>query len=62
MWHRRDWREEASDDDQIDPPDWWGLIDYVAVFIALFQSIAIPFFALAFLFLLISIALIMLAG
>jgi hypothetical protein len=61
VWHRRDLREEATHD-QVETPDWWGLIDYLAIFVALLQSIAIPFLALACLFLLISIVLIMLAG
>lgn len=62
MWHRRDLHEETVDDEQVETPDWWGLIDYLAIFVALLQSVAIPFLALAFLFLLISIALIILAG
>ncbi|MBS1251993.1 MAG: hypothetical protein MAG451_01029 [Anaerolineales bacterium] len=63
MW-RRDLRteEQPAQDEPAGLPDWWRLSDYVALFVALFQSIAIPFLALAFFFLLIAIALVVFAS
>lgn len=56
MWRRNPYDEE------VELPDWWGLADYLALFMALFQSIAVPFLVLALFFLLVSIAIIVLGG
>lgn len=62
MWRRIPYDKEAIDNEHVELPDWWRPSDYLALFIALFQSIAVPFLILALFFLIISVAVIVLGG
>ena len=62
MWNRRPHHTEMPDSNPVELPEWWGLRDYLALFIALFQSIAVPFLVPALFFLLASVAITVLGG
>ena len=63
MWHHDPHPiEERLESGSVELPEWWGAWDYVALFIALFQSIAVPFLALALFFLLAAVAITLLGG